>query len=175
VRALGAAEPPPPRLLDLGCGTGAAGAAWALEASPAPFVEAVDRSGWAVEEARFALARLGIDGRVRRADLEGAALPGAGGAILAAFTVNELTDEGRARLLPRLLGAARRGARVLVVEPLARRPSPWWSEWAQRFVDAGGREDEWRFPTEPPETAALLGKAAGLRPREISARSLWLG
>jgi len=32
VRALGASSPPPGRIVDLGCGSGAAGAAWALEA-----------------------------------------------------------------------------------------------------------------------------------------------
>jgi methylase of polypeptide subunit release factors len=34
VRALRAADPAPARVVDLGCGTGAAGAAWALAASP---------------------------------------------------------------------------------------------------------------------------------------------
>src|SRR5258706_15663669 len=32
VRALGAASPAPSRIVDLGCGTGASGAAWAIEA-----------------------------------------------------------------------------------------------------------------------------------------------
>ena len=43
----------PRRILDLGCGTGTAGAAWALEGEPRARVEAVDRSGWAVAEARW--------------------------------------------------------------------------------------------------------------------------
>src|SRR4249920_3711800 len=60
VRALGAAEPPPRELLDLGCGTGAAGAAWALEARGKTEVHGVDRSGWAAGEARWTLRRLGL-------------------------------------------------------------------------------------------------------------------
>ena len=49
-----------------------------------------------------------------------AALPAT--AILAAYTINELPDATGAALLPRLLDAARPGiARVLIVEPIARR------------------------------------------------------
>ena len=47
VRSLGAASPAPARVLDLGCGTGVAGAAWAMEAGGRPIVEGVDRSAWA--------------------------------------------------------------------------------------------------------------------------------
>src|SRR6266571_3072365 len=47
VKALGAHRPPPARILDLGCGTGAAGAAWAVSAGGTPFVEGVDQSAWA--------------------------------------------------------------------------------------------------------------------------------
>src|SRR5882762_8320301 len=52
VGALGAARPGPRRILDLGCGTGSAGAAWALLAGGSCEVSGVDRSGWAVDEAR---------------------------------------------------------------------------------------------------------------------------
>src|SRR4051794_3864334 len=50
VRALDAAQPVPSTILDLGCGTGAAGAAWAVEAGGAPAVTGIDRHPWAVEE-----------------------------------------------------------------------------------------------------------------------------
>src|SRR5918993_412452 len=53
VRALDAHNPPPAAILDLGCGTGVAGAAWALCAGRSPFVTGVDRHPWAVEEARW--------------------------------------------------------------------------------------------------------------------------
>jgi hypothetical protein len=175
VRALGAAQPAPERIVDLGCGTGAAGAAWALEASPRPFYEGVDRSGWAAAEARWTLKTLGLRGRADAGDLVRLALPGRGGAVLAAFTVNELDEAARAQLLDRLLEAGRAGARVLVVEPIAKRSLPWWRGWASAFASDAGRADEWRFPAQLPETLAALDKAAGLDHRELLARSLWLG
>ena len=176
VRALRAAEPAPDRIADIGCGTGAAGAAWALEARPHPFVEGVDRSGWAADEARWTLRTLGLRGRAQAGDLGRTPLPsGRGAAIVAAFTVNELDEPTRERLLARLVEAARSGARVLVVEPIARRIAPWWREWAAALAGAGGRDDEWRFPAALPETLARLDRAAGLDHRELVARSLWLG
>jgi hypothetical protein len=174
VRALGAADPPPATIVDLGCGTAAAGAAWAVEAGGRPFVEGVDRSAWAAAEARLTLQALGLRARVRHGDALGHRLTEGRSAIVAAFTVNELSADSRLRLLPALVTAAQRGNRVLVVEPLARRAIPWWSEWARTFADAGGAEAEWRFPTRLPEGIAFLGKAAGLDPREAGGRSLYL-
>ncbi len=174
VRALGPALGRPRRLLDLGCGTGAAGAAWALCASPPAVVDGVDTSAWAVGEARWTLRRLGVPGTATRADAGKAALPGPPAGVLAAFTVNELDEPARARLLPRLVETGRAGSPVLIVEPIARRMSPWWSAWARAFAAAGGREDEWRVRVELPQTLALLGKAAGLDARELTGRSLSL-
>jgi hypothetical protein len=170
VRALGAAAPPPARILDLGCGTGVAGAAWALEADGRPAVEGVDLSGWAAEEARWTLGRLGLRGRARRGDLEAAVgSRDARTAVVLAFTANELSAEVRARVWPRLLESER----LLVVEPLSRRVAPWWETWRQAVLASGGREDEWRFPAELPECAEKLGRAAGLDPKETTGRSLY--
>jgi SAM-dependent methyltransferase len=174
VRGLPPPARAPRRIVDLGCGTGTAGAAWALECEPKARVEGIDRSGWAVAEARWTLARLGLEGRTVRADAAAVPLPGGGTGILAAFTANELAEEPRSRLLGRLLHAARRGSAVLVVEPIARRLNSWWPEWAGAFRSAGGREDEWRLRPERPERLALLGKAAGLDVRELTGRSLAL-
>jgi SAM-dependent methyltransferase len=174
VRALGPGLRAPRRVLDLGCGTGTAGAAWALECEPRARVEGVDRSGWAVAEARWTLARLGLDGRATRADATTAPLPKPPAGILAAFTANELAEEPRRQLLARLVDAARSGSTVLVVEPISRRVSPWWPEWREAASAAGGREDEWRFRPAMPDRLALLGKAAGLDARELTARSLVL-
>jgi hypothetical protein len=171
---LGAGTPPPARIVDLGCGTGVGGAAWALAASAAATVAGFDRNGWAVEEARWTYTQLGVRGRAARGELATVELPERDGAILAAFTVNELDDAARAALLPRLLGAAGRGARVLVVEPIARRALPWWGTWETAFEKAGGRGDEWRFGVALPERLALLDRAAGLDHRELTGRSLWL-
>jgi len=175
VRALRAAEPGPRRLLDLGCGTGSAGAAWAVLAGAGCQVSGVDRSGWAVQEARWNYHTLGVRGQPIRGDVTTTPLPGRGSGIIAAYTVNELDDAARAVLLRRLLEAARRGARVLVVEPIARRPFTWWESWLQVFREAGGRDDSWRFPVDLPERLRLFDRAARLDHRELTGRSLWLG
>ncbi|HET8648029.1 MAG TPA: methyltransferase domain-containing protein [Vicinamibacteria bacterium] len=172
VRALGAAGPAPSEVLDLGCGPGAAGAAWAREARPAPPVHGVDRSGWAVDEARWTLRQLGLRGTVAKGDAKKARLPRAGGAVLAAYTLNELDEGPRERLLDRLFSAA--GVSVLVVEPIAVTVSPWWSPWAARVAAAGGRADEWRFRVPLPDLVARLDRAARLDHRQLTARSLWL-
>jgi len=174
VDALGAANGRPARLLDLGCGTGSAGAAWATLVAGRCEIAGVDRSGWAVEEARWNYRVLGLRGDALRGDLRRAALPGKGSAILAAYTVNELDDGARADLLARLLDARGRGARVLVVEPIARRPFLWWESWLEAFRAAGGRDDVWRFAADLPERLRLFDRAARLDHRELTARSLWL-
>ncbi len=174
VRGLGPGLRTPRRILDLGCGTGTAGAAWALECEPRVQLEGVDRSGWAVAEARWTFAHLDLDGRATRADAATVALPKPPAGVLAAFMVNEITEEPRRRLLGRLLDAARAGSSLLVVEPISRRITPWWPEWAEAVRGAGGREDEWRLHPDLPERLALLGKAAGLDIRELTGRSLVL-
>ena len=174
VRALGPGLRRPRHVLDLGCGTGTAGAAWALECAPPARVEGVDRSGWAVAEARWTFGRLGLAGRATRGDAATVPLPEGRAGVLAAFTVNELAEGPRRDLLDRLVGAARAGSAVLVVEPISRRVTPWWPEWAEAFRGAGGREDEWRLRPSLPPRLALLGKAAGLDTRELTARSLVL-
>jgi hypothetical protein len=172
VEGLGA--PTPRRILELGCGTGAAGAAWALAGSEPGGVDGVDLHPWAVGEARWSLRQLGLAGSVRRGDLGRVRLPSRGGGVLLAWTVNELDGPARAALLPRLLGAAAAGAAVLVVEPIARGVAPWWPDWAEAFRAAGGRADEWRLRPRLPPILARLDRAAGLDHRVAKARSLWL-
>ena len=169
-------------VVDLGCGTGAAGAAWA-RAAHATTIRGFDRHPWAVAEARWTYRQFQLAGRVAQADI---AAPGLlhdrragvrarrGTAILAAYSANELAADGRAVLLASLLEAHALGARVLVVEPIARRAMPWWAEWQAAVERAGGRADEWRFPAELPPTQRALAHAAGLDPRELTARSLFL-
>ncbi|HEX6972952.1 MAG TPA: hypothetical protein VF147_01045, partial [Vicinamibacterales bacterium] len=72
------------------------------------------------------------------------------------------------------LAAHQRGARVLIVEPIAKRMAPWWGTWERAFATAGGSAGEWRFKTPLPPRQRELGKAAGLDPRELTARTLWL-
>jgi hypothetical protein len=72
-------------------------------------------------------------------------------------------------LLESVAGAASRGARVLIVEPIARRMNDWWGEWRTIL---GAREDEWRFEARLPPLVRDLGRGAGLDPRELTARSM---
>lgn len=162
-------------VLDLGCGTGAAGAAWALQAG-ASRITGFDRHPWAVAEANWTYRVLGLRGRALRQDLSKVRLdPSPGLGIIAGYTVNELPDELRAATLTRLLDAHTRGAAVLVIEPIARRMAPWWTQWEQAFLAAGGRADEWRFDEVLPPRQRELARSAGLNPRELTARSLFAG
>lgn len=174
VRETGAHRPAPTRILDLGCGTGVAGAAWALESGGRPVLSGVDRNRWAAAEACWSWERLGLSGNARRGELGRLRLPGREAAIVAAYAVNELAELERASLLSRLLEASRRGARVLIVEPIARRAAPWWESWAAAFEERGGRADEWRFEAALPALLERLDRAAGLDHRELTARSLYL-
>ena len=159
-------------VVDLGCGTGAAGAAWAYGSAAAPPIIGIDKHPWALTEAAATYRAFQLDGRVRRGDvLETVPTKGAAG-IVAAFTVNELPDESRGRLLTRLLERVRRGDQVVVIEPLARSIAPWWNEWRDAFLPVGARADEWRFPLLRPPLVAKLDRAAGLDHRELTGRSI---
>jgi protein-L-isoaspartate O-methyltransferase len=175
VEALGAADPPPARILDVGCGTGAASAAWACAAAGGPAVTGFDRHPWAAAEARWTWRTLGLQGRARVAQAERHALrAGAGWGVVAAWVLNEMDEQPRAALEDALLDAAGRGARVLIVEPIARRLTPWWAATAGRVRALGGREDDWKFPVELPGMLRLLDTAAGLDHRRLTCRSLYL-
>ena len=173
VRTLDHGRTPIQTIVDLGCGTGAAGAAWALEAC-ASRVFGVDRHPWAVAEAGWTYRAAGVRGTARRGDLTRARLPGRNTAILASFAVNELDASARSVLEHRLLDAAGAGARVLIIEPISRPVCPWWDEWAAAFEVRGGRSDEWRLTVTLPLLLERLDRAAGLNHRTITARSLWL-
>ena len=95
--------------------------------------------------------------------------------IVAAFSINEISDRARDGLLPRLIERSLGGDRILVVEPLAGFVAPWGREWRAAFESQGGRSDEWRFRLELPDVVAKLDRAAGLNHRELTGRSLWLG
>lgn len=173
----------PGLIVDLGCGTGAAGAAWASgarfarHATPLKHrvVCGIDKSPWALAEAAGTYRHFGLSGRTRRADLVTTALPGQPAMLLSAFTVNELPEAGRDALLPRLLERARRGDQVLILEPLAGFVARWWNTWRRAFESAGGRADQWRFRVELPPLVGKLDRAAGLNHEEVTGRTLWLG
>ncbi len=174
VRALGAADPALDTIVDLGCGTGVAGAAWSLESGGRPRLVGVDAHAWAVGEAAWTYRALGLRGRAVRADLAHFRLPPRPAAIVAAYVLNELDAPRRRRLFHRLLAAATAGTRLLVIEPIARGVVPEWDRWAASAEAAGGRADEWRFAVELPPTLARLDRAAGLDHRVLTARSIWV-
>ncbi len=175
VRALGAGSGGLSSILDLGCGSGVAGAAWALAAAGPPSVTGVDRHPWAVEETRWTYRQLGLRGHASVGDLARVPRVARNGAMVAAYALNELPSTVRTEVERRLLEAAAAGCRLLVVEPIARAVTPWWDAFASRVTAAGGRADEWRFASDLPERLRLFDKAAGLDHRELKARSLYIG
>jgi hypothetical protein len=174
VQALAATDGSIRSILDLGCGTGAAGAAWAVASGGSPSVLGVDRHPWAVDEARWTYRQLHVNGHARQGDLARTAMTSRGSAVVAAYTLNELPDTSRAQVEIKLMEAAAAGTRVLVLEPIARAVTPWWDATSKRITTAGGRADEWRIPVELPSILRLLDRAAGLDHRELKLRSLYI-
>jgi hypothetical protein len=173
VRALGAAQTIPTAILDLGCGTGTAGVAWALECNPIPKLMGVDRHPWVLEECNWTYRAFGLRASTRGSDIRTVRVP-PNTAVISAFTMNELDDENRGRFLKEFSKVSREGSPVLIIEPIARRLAKWWDPWAVAFKANGGREDQWRFTVELPEKLRLMDRAAGLDHRELTGRSLWL-
>lgn len=162
----------PRQVVDLGCGTGAAGAAWAARGPTPARVLGLDRHPWAANEARWTYRFFGLDGTARVSDL--ARLPplARGTGVVAAYVLNEMTDAARDRIVGQLLGASGQGVAVVIIEPIARGIAPWWASVAERVTTAGGRADEWRFPIRLPEKLSRFASAAGLRQQELTCRSL---
>ena len=173
VRELDADTPAPGAILDIGCGTGAAGAAWAIAAGGAAPVTGIDRHPWAVAEANWTYRELGVRGRARQGDIGRLPSMHQGNAAVAAYVLNELPDDSRDLLHARLVEAAQNGVRILIIEPISRKVTPWWASAAASIAEAGGRADEWRFSVALPPPLPLLDKAAGLDHRELTARSLY--
>ena len=126
-----------------------------------------------MEEANWTYRQVGVQARARCGDIVRLPAPRPGSAVVAAYVLNELPDAVRLRVEEYVLTAAAAGVRVLVLEPISRAVTPWWDATAARVCAAGGRADEWRFAVDLPPLLRLLDKAAGLRHREITARSLF--
>jgi Methyltransferase domain len=172
VMALGPGAPD--TIVDLGCGTGAAGAAWSLACDRPPRLVGIDRHPWAVEETRWTYRQLRLDGHAKQSDAARFRPPRGNAGVIAAYLLNELPDETRITLLDTLLDAARRGTSVLIVEPIARGVTPWWTSVRVRIEEAGGSADEWDVAIDRPPLVALLDEAAGLDHRRVKARSLFI-
>jgi len=164
---------------DFGCGTGVASWAWALQMAGAPRIAAIDRSAWAVDEANWLYRQFNVRGRAARGDLSRALAPGkgfkAGDALLFAYSLNELPETARSTALSAVIHSVERGASLLVIEPVGRRlgNEGWWSDWKRALEPLGAHEHEWRFAaTVLPQPTRDLGRAAGLDPKELTARTL---
>jgi hypothetical protein len=174
VRALGVVRTPTRGLLDVGCGTGAVGAAWATSVDAPPRLHAIDVHPWAVDEAAATYRAFALEATVRRRQAD-SPIPRGVDALVAGWVLNEADATARSRLQCRWLDAATRGVQVLVVEPIATRIAPWWEDWIRPFLDLGARADEWRFDVELPEPLKRLDRAAGLRHDHLTARSVYIG
>lgn len=173
VRELGLAVAPG-TIVDLGCGTGVGGAAVAASTSARVSVLGIDTHPWNIDEARETYRAFGVRADVRRGNAAHARFPTDTSFVIAAFFVNELNDAARTPLLEQLLQVATAPRHVLVVEPISQRISPWWDQWADAFITAGGRADTWKARVDMPPIVTRLAKASGLRPELLTARSLFL-
>ena len=178
-------------IVDLGCGTGVAGSAWALASDTPARVVAVDLNKWALDEACWNFDALGIRARTTRGNLvesleelaSSAQLArhsakrddGARAGVVLGWSLNELGDADRARAIELIMAVAARHVPIAVIEPIATRAVPWWRPFAGRVVGAGGRIDEWKFDTPLPPALADLDEAAGFRRGSLSARSAVFG
>jgi len=166
-----------PCLVDLGCGTGVAAAAWCAMLPAGVTAIGVDTSPWVLAETRATWSAFGVRGRTVRSPLARYRWPRPPCAIVAAFTVNELEAADRDPLLVELQRQKRAGSTIALIEPLATRVTPWWTEWSRAFLASGGRDVEVRFTGEDaiaalPKRVSELGRAAGLDPSELGARAL---
>jgi SAM-dependent methyltransferase len=173
VTTLGAACPGPQRIVDLGCGTGVVGAAWAMVGQGPGSVLGLDVHPWAVDESRWTYRQLGVDGNARRGDISRLDLGRPPDAIVAGYALNELDDGPRETVLAGLMERAAGGTAVLVIEPIARTITPWMTRWAARAAATGGRHDEWRVTLELPAIVKRLELASGLDRSEVTARTLY--
>jgi SAM-dependent methyltransferase len=167
-------------IVDLGCGTGVSGAAWALACDTVPRVTGIDVNKWALDEARWNLDALGIRARTKRGhlvaaleDLDSRPEPRQG--VIAGWSLNELSDPDRVRAIDLILSLSARAIPVAVIEPIATRIVPWWPAFAGRVTSAGGRIDEWKFDAPLPAPLADLDEAAGFQRESLSARSAVMG
>ena len=114
------ALPRPATSSTLAAGPESGGAAWALGAGGSPQLLGIDRHPWAVDESRRTYRELGLRGHARTGDLKRLPPLASSGAVIAAYTLNELSNERRGEVEMHLLEAATQGTRVLIVEPISR-------------------------------------------------------
>ncbi|MBP6702134.1 MAG: methyltransferase [Vicinamibacteria bacterium] len=159
-------------ILDLGCGTGVCGAAWALDSDGSTLVVGADRSSFALHEARWTYQTLRIKGETSRSITETLESIRRPEGVVIGWTLNELDDEKRDVIAAKILPWVARGTRLLVVEPISKRVTPWWDAWAGRFPASQCSVMEKRLRLALPQKVALLARSAGLGTDETALRIL---
>ncbi len=164
----------PREIVDAGCGTGAVGAAVARALAPAARIVGIDRSGWALDEARHTWEAFGLAGRAVRDDLPGGVpFPSRGRLLVLGWSASRLDPGPRERLLARAVAHAKKGGGLLVLEPISRKAGvTWWNEWAERLGPAGVREETIRVAIHRPRFIREMDRAARLDHQVIGARVL---
>jgi hypothetical protein len=161
------------RILDLGAGSGAAGAGVACALETPLALLALERSGFAVAEARHTFRAFSLRGEARRAALPRQLAPlRRGDLALAGWFLNELPADAREEMQGSLVAGIAAGAKLLVLEPLAGRIVPWWDALAAALRPLGIASGSVRWHCERPEWIASMDKAAHFDHRELGARVL---
>jgi hypothetical protein len=170
-------------MLDLGCGTGVCGAAWALLHDARPSITGVDLHPWTLEEARWNWRTIGLQGQAVRGDLlssarrlatqSDATLSRTG--IIAGWAINELDAPTRTALLDVIDALVARGVSLVILEPLARGVTPWWDDWAARLAPHGVTEADVKLDVALPAPIAGFSAAAGFRKQELGVRVMYGG
>lgn len=159
-------------ILDLGCGTGVCGAAWALESSGSPRVIGADRSSFALHEARWTWQMLRVKGETSRSITETLESVPRPDGIVMGWTLNELDGSKRDLIGSKIAPWVARGTRLLVIEPVSKRVTPWWDGWAAHLPAGRFTVAERRLRLELPPKLALLARSAGLGTAETVVRVL---
>ncbi len=159
-------------ILDLGCGTGVCGAAWALGSSSPTTVVGADRSSFALHEARWTYQTLRLKGETSRSITEVLDSIRRPEGIVIGWTLNEIDDDRRAAITAKLLPWVLKGSRLLVIEPVSKRVAPWWDPWIAKLPPAVCQVSEKRLRLPLPPKIALLARSAGLSTDETALRVL---
>ncbi|UCF67872.1 MAG: hypothetical protein JSV80_00835 [Acidobacteriota bacterium] len=160
------------RMVDLGCGTGASGAAVAASLG-CPRVWGVDRSRWALDEAINTWACFGLEGRAVKASLpHGFPRTSVGDLLVIGWLAGELEEGERVGLLSRVRAALRRGSSLLLLEPPSASRHAWWPAWLEALSPLGVRDELIRVAIERPRFVREMDTAARLDHQVIGAQVL---
>lgn len=151
-----------PTILDLGCGTGVCSAAWAAENSVATKVIGADRSSFALHEARWTWQTLQLRAETFRSIRDVLDAVSRPDGIVLGWALNELDDTLREMIASRVSLWVARGSRLLVIEPVSKRVTPWWDSWAAHLPEGACVASERRVNVPLSPKLALLARSAGL-------------